>query len=97
VAGDPRGEIPCIGASGGISGIITFYALQFPHARLGLFVRYHWVNFPAWAALVLWAALQAVGVAQQLAGFSNVSALAHMGGAALGLLAWAAWRAKRVA
>ena len=35
IAGEPRDLLPCIGASGGISGIITFYALQFPHARLG--------------------------------------------------------------
>ena len=98
VAGDPRAEIPCVGASGGISGIITFYALQFPHARLGLFVRifyrFRWVQFPAWGGLALWILLQFFGVAQQLAGFSNVSALAHLGGAAIGLLFWLIWRAK---
>ena len=98
VLGDPRADIPCIGASGGISGIITFYALQFPRARLGLFLRayyaFRWVTFPAWAALALWAALQLYGVAKQIAGFSNVSALAHLGGAAVGLMVWFCWRAK---
>ena len=101
VTGDPRDTIPCIGASGGISGIITFYALQFPHARLGLylraFYRFSWVQFPAWAGLVFWIVLQFIGAAQQLAGFSNVSALAHLGGASVGLLAWLAWRAKNSA
>ncbi len=99
MAGDPRAAIPCVGASGGISGIITFYALQFPHARLGLFVRmfyqFRWVQFPAWSALAFWIVLQIVGVAQQIAGFSNVSALAHVGGAIVGFLAWLLWRMKQ--
>jgi membrane associated rhomboid family serine protease len=34
VAADPRDTVPCIGASGGISGVIVFYALKFPQARL---------------------------------------------------------------
>jgi membrane associated rhomboid family serine protease/Zn-finger nucleic acid-binding protein len=29
IALDPRSQIPCIGASGGIAGVITFYALDF--------------------------------------------------------------------
>jgi len=94
-AGEPRGELPTIGASGGISGIITFYALKFPHAKLGLylraFYRLHWVRFPAWAGLLLWAVLQLFGALQQLAGFSHVSALAHLGGAAMGFALWLAW------
>ena len=98
IAGDPRATMPCVGASGGISGIITFYALQFPHARLGLyliaFYRLHWLQFPAWAGLALWVLLQFIGTAQQLAGFTNVSALAHLGGAATGLFAWVFWRVK---
>src|SRR5207247_4333523 len=32
---DPRSQTPCIGASGGIAGVITFYALNFPRVRLG--------------------------------------------------------------
>jgi membrane associated rhomboid family serine protease len=99
VLGDPRTAIPCVGASGGISGITTFYALQFPKARLGLymraFYRFQWVQFPAWAGLAFWVVLQFVGAAQQLSGFSNVSALAHLGGATTGLLAWLIWRARQ--
>ena len=94
-AGDPRDTLPCVGASGGISGIIVFYALQFPHARLGLFMRlffhFRWVQFPAWSGLVFWVVLQLIGAAQQIGGFSNVSALAHLGGAVVGLMAWLGW------
>jgi hypothetical protein len=35
IAIDPHSQIPCIGASGGIAGVITFYALNFPRVWLG--------------------------------------------------------------
>lgn len=93
---DPDSTVPCVGASGGISGVIVFYALRFPQARLGLLFRYflyfRWVQMPAWTALVFWLLWQAVGLGLQLAGFSSVAATAHLGGAAAGLLAWLRWR-----
>lgn len=96
MVGDPRSDIPCVGASGGISGIIVYYALQFPKARLGVVIRYwvmfRWVYFPAYVALIFWLALQAVTAYMQISGVSNVSALAHFGGAAAGLIAWLVWR-----
>lgn len=91
--------IPCIGASGGISGIITFYALQFPNAKLGLLIRlgymFRWVSFPAYAALIVWILLQSFGAWEQLNGFTNVSALAHLGGTGVGLAAWIYFRKGR--
>src|SRR4030095_6138117 len=33
--------VPAIGASGGISGVIVFYALQFPRARVGILFRFY--------------------------------------------------------
>lgn len=93
---EPASRIPCIGASGGISGVIVFYALQFPRARLGFLFRYywrfHWVQMPAWFALLLWLLLQSVTVMMQLSGFGNVAATAHLGGAAAGFLFWLVWR-----
>ncbi|MBP85789.1 MAG: hypothetical protein CMJ64_03585 [Planctomycetaceae bacterium] len=93
---DPRSGIPCVGASGGISGVIAFYALQFPHARLGMMWRYYWrigwQRFPAWAGLLVWLLFQSAVAYGQVLGASSVSALAHLGGAATGLAAWALWR-----
>lgn len=93
---DPSSNTPCIGASGGISGIIVFYALQFPKARLGFMLRYfiyfRWFQIPAWGALVLWLLLQGIGLVEQLNGFSNVAATAHLGGAAVGVALWFWWR-----
>ena len=93
---EPNSTTPCIGASGGISGLIAFYALKFPHARLGFLFRYflyfRWFQLPAWGAFVLWMLLQFWGAYKQIAGFSNVSALAHLGGAGTGFVMWLWWR-----
>ena len=99
IVADPRGVVPCVGASGGISGVIVFYALKFPRARLGFMFRwwlyFRWVYMPAWFALILWFLLQLFLAFQQLAGFGSVSALAHLGGAGIGLGAWLLWREDR--
>jgi membrane associated rhomboid family serine protease len=92
----PQSTVPSIGASGGISGVIVFYALQFPKARLAFLFRYflyfRWLQIPAWAALVLWMLLQFFTAALQLSGLSNTAATAHLGGAAAGFLLWLKWR-----
>jgi membrane associated rhomboid family serine protease/Zn-finger nucleic acid-binding protein len=93
LATDAR-DLPLIGASGGISGVIVFYALKFPRARLGFLVRFRWFHMPAYFALILWGLLQFVDTVEQLAGMSNVSALAHLGGAAIGFAAWLIWKNK---
>lgn len=98
IAAEPRATIPCIGASGGIAGVIVFYALQFPRIRLGFLFRYwfyfRWIRLPAWFALVLWLGFQLIGAAQQLAGMTSISSLAHLGGVAVGLIGWLLWRKK---
>jgi membrane associated rhomboid family serine protease/Zn-finger nucleic acid-binding protein len=97
IALDPRSQIPCIGASGGIAGVITFYALNFPRMRLAFlmrwgFVWFHWIRLPAWFVFVLWFLFQIIGTLEQKAGMSSVSSAAHLGGAVMGLLAWLVWR-----
>jgi len=96
IAADPRSTVPCIGASGGISGVLACYALAFPHARLGfLFRRYfyfRWVRMPAYAALILWVLLQLLGAYMQIHSISSVSALAHLGGAGMGVVFWLMFR-----
>jgi membrane associated rhomboid family serine protease/Zn-finger nucleic acid-binding protein len=97
IALDPRSQTPCIGASGGIAGVITFYALNFPQMRLAFlmrwgFVWFHWIRLPAWFVFVLWILFQLIGTLEQKAGMSSVSSAAHLGGAAVGVLAWVVWR-----
>ena len=84
----PSSTIPCIGASGGISAVIAYYALRFPRAQLGLIIAFRWFRLPARVLFVLWMVIQFFGAYKQLAGFSNVSAFAHLGGAAVGVAFW---------
>lgn len=96
---DLRHEVPVVGASTAISGIIVFYALRFPQARLGLLLRFwlvmvfRWLTFPAWAGLIGWVALQLLAAARQMAGLTSISALGHLGGAVVGVAFWLRSRA----
>ena len=88
---DPRSDMPLVGASAGISGVIAYYAITFPQVRLGFLWRYYfwfrWIRIPAWGALILFVLLQLVVAWLQVKGFSNVSALGHLGGLAVGIAA----------
>src|SRR5438034_2972235 len=79
-------------ASGGIAGLITFYALAFPQAKIGFLWRYfyyfRWIRLPAWFVFVLWILFQIIGAYEQKIGISSVSSFAHLGGAAVGVIAW---------
>ncbi len=93
---DPRGDVPLVGASGGISGVLAFYALRFPRARLVTMIRawmyIRWIRFSALTGFLVWLGMQAFGVYLQTGQFSMVSSLAHVGGAFFGILFWfAGW------
>jgi len=42
--------------------------------------------------LVLWILFQLIGALEQRAGMSSVSSIAHLGGAAVGVVAWLLWK-----
>jgi len=88
ILSDPNSPVPCVGASGGISGVIAYYALKFPQVRLGFMLWLRWFRMPAWFMFILWIGMQTFGAWQQHMGVSNVSALAHLGGAAVGGVFW---------
>lgn len=96
ILANAHSTIPCIGASGGISGVMTFYVLKFPRVRLRFLMRiylwFRWVSLPAYAMFALWALMQFFGTWAQLSGFSNVATQAHLGGAAVGIVFWLATR-----
>ncbi|MCE5340797.1 MAG: rhomboid family intramembrane serine protease [Planctomycetaceae bacterium] len=101
ILSDPHSLTPCIGASGGISGVITYYALRFPHNQIGMMCGYRflfrWIRMPAICLFALWILMQTVGAIAQFHGFSNVSALAHLGGVATGFVFWLYTRPKNKA
>jgi membrane associated rhomboid family serine protease len=97
ICSDPQGLIPCVGASGAISGILAYYCLRFPNASLRLFYflvfRFGWFRIPVKIFLVLWILLQVLEAFQQRAGLADFSAFAHLGGASIGIMFW--WLEKR--
>jgi membrane associated rhomboid family serine protease/Zn-finger nucleic acid-binding protein len=89
--------IPLVGASAAISGMLAYYGLQFPRARIGFLLRLpvvffmRWVHVRAWAYVLGWIVLQAIGALRQTGPFTQVSILAQLGGAGMGLLFWFFW------
>ncbi|HEY7885115.1 MAG TPA: rhomboid family intramembrane serine protease [Cellvibrionaceae bacterium] len=95
-----------IGASGGVFGLLVFYVLQFPQARvmwlplglagrlvsLVLFREYLVKGFAVWIYLLLFGSLQLFILWEQLYGQGQISALAHIGGGVAGLIIWWGWR-----
>jgi membrane associated rhomboid family serine protease len=99
IASNPASPIPCIGASGGIAGVITFYALVFPKAKIAFLWRFsfwfRWIRLPAWFVFVLWIFFQVIGAYEQRIGMSAVSSFAHLGGAVVGIFFWLIWRREK--
>ncbi len=57
-------HIPCVGASGFISGVISCYAIMFPRAKLTFllsskYLLYYCISIPAWFAAMVWIIYQA--------------------------------------
>lgn len=85
---ESRGYSLLVGASGGISTLGMIYMLRFPRAKLGFFLVVGWLRVPAYVLLAIWVAMQVDMAYDQVAGLTRVSALAHLGGAAVGLAAY---------
>ena len=92
VVADPNSEVPMVGASGAISGVMGAYLVLFPRVRvftmvpLGFFITS--MALPAWVMLIYWMVLQLIG------GFSSalapesggVAFWAHVGGFVAGVV-----------
>jgi membrane associated rhomboid family serine protease len=97
---NPDSEVPHIGASGGIAGVLLFYAFAFPKRRLvfqmptPLIGEGQLIRMPALAVLALWVGIQIFGVFFEHAGMGNVAYSGHLGGLFVGLVWWLLWRWK---
>ena len=82
----PQSDLPLIGASGAVSGVLASYVLLFPRARIWilLFMRIP-VPLPAIWVLGGWFVLQVISLVMAKAG-ENVALWAHIGGFVAGLL-----------
>ena len=87
---EPGSQIPMIGASGAISGVLGGYLLLYPHARvlvlipLGLIM--HTVRLPAGWVLALWFGLQLVSNLMSEGVGGGVAFRAHIGGFVAGMI-----------
>ena len=88
----PGSQVPAIGASGAIAGILAAYLVFFPGARvvtfIPLFTLPWFVNIPALIFIVLWFLLQFFSGVLALGGVASggVAYWAHVGGFICGLL-----------
>jgi len=93
------GEIPAVGASGAISGILGAYLVMYPRAKIltaiAVFFIY-FVRIPVLVYIPFWFILQVIftvlGLLNPLVQ-DSVAYLAHIGGFVAGLAAGFAWRA----
>jgi membrane associated rhomboid family serine protease len=87
----PESDVPLIGASGAIAGVLGAYLVLFPRARVLTVVPLVFVfpvfEVPAWILLAVWFVLQGVGGAQSYgSGQAGVAFFAHLGGFVAGML-----------
>ena len=83
--------VPSIGASGGVVGVMTYFALRFPKNRVRLLSGPYYsslvATLTAGQALFAFLTLQAIGAVGQLQGsHDRTNFLAHAGGAFVGVL-----------
>lgn len=85
----PGSEIPMIGASGAISGVLAAYLLYYPHARITVLIPLgiilHAVRWPAGWVLGAWFAVQVGSSLLAPPDQPGVAWLAHIGGFIAGL------------
>jgi membrane associated rhomboid family serine protease len=91
VLADPASNIPMVGASGAISGVMGAYLILYPNVRvftmvpLGFFLTS--MALPAWVMLIYWAFLQLVsGVTTIGNEGGGVAFWAHLGGFLAGVV-----------
>jgi len=91
----PGTQVPLVGASGAVSGVLGAYVLRWPRARVltliffGWFIRLVWI--PAMFVLGLWFLLQLVYSLPSIGSASSggVAYMAHVGGFVFGIgYAW---------
>lgn len=90
VISDPASQVPVVGASGAIAGVMGGYLLLFPRARvdvLFIFVIFFKIwPIPAWIVLSVWFALQLLNGFSVDPSGGGVAYWAHAGGFLAGLI-----------
>jgi membrane associated rhomboid family serine protease len=89
IAFGPASNIPAVGASGAISGVLGGYLVLFPHNRVRVLTRGGVASVPAIVVLGFWIVLQlinGIGSMATTTETAGVAYMAHIGGFVAGLL-----------
>jgi rhomboid family protein len=96
---DPGSNVPSLGASGAISGVLGAYIVMFPRKRVRVLLFYFVTDVPAFVVIGLWAVTQLVSGFGTLAARTTetsgggVAYMAHVGGFIAGVAGAGLWRA----
>lgn len=98
---DPGSEIPMVGASGAISGVLGAYLLLHPKAHVLVFIPLGYfmqlVRLPAMLVLGAWFLLQLFQQMSAPSGQGGVAFMAHIGGFVVGMALIPLFKYRRVA
>lgn len=83
---EPASQVPMIGASGAISGVIGAYLVLHPTAPIRTLVVNSIVSLPAFVVLGLWIVFQFANAAMAQAGEAGIAWWAHIGGFFAGVI-----------
>jgi membrane associated rhomboid family serine protease len=89
VAVSSNSNVPNLGASGAISGVLGAYIVMFPKGQVRVLLGRGIVNMPAFIVLGLWIVLQfvnSIGSITQSTETGGVAYMAHIGGFVTGLI-----------
>tara|TARA_R100000027_G_scaffold5591_1_gene4600 strand:- start:24267 stop:25217 length:951 start_codon:yes stop_codon:yes gene_type:complete len=95
---NPTSAVPFIGASGGISGVIAFYVLSFPKAKMSILLSinsrripikyYRWIRVPSFTLIIAWVVYLYLYSESNMTGVGAVSGSGHIAGVIAGMLLW---------
>ncbi len=83
---EPASQIPTIGASGAISGVLGAYLMLHPKRGVWMLFFFTPVRFPAWGVLGVWIVYQVINAVASGGVGGGVAWYAHIGGFAAGAL-----------
>ena len=83
----PKSDVPLVGASGAVFGVMAAYLLLYPTARLTMMLVFWQVKLPFWAWMGFYLVVQALGAILTLPGQSSgIAYWGHLGGFLAGFL-----------
>lgn len=89
---NPNSNVPNLGASGAIAGVLGAYLLMFPRGSVRVLMGRGIIPMPALIVIGLWAVLQifnsfgAIATTEQTADTGGIAYMAHVGGFVAGLI-----------